>query len=363
MADSVRDGLRALPPGWLPAVKAYAERRSKAEAACSEAPLAGIVSDEAHLARCGARFRRVREREDLRSARTVRVDTEARPVRQAADGAAAGVLLELRIRRTVEQGGRTYTEERREWERVWPAEPFEEAGRGGSPAVVRVEPLIPERRPRFSSAAAPSGAGSGASAYWSQVAQKTASLPYLNRELLLRTPNAHARATLYRRDLAAAYADRWWNEANPAYEEFDVNCTNYVSQCIFAGRAPMNYTGRRDSGWWYRGREGAREWWSYSWSVANALARYLANPKHAGLRAREVSSASELKLGDAIAYDWFGDGHIHHSTIVTAFDRDGMPLVNANTVPSRHRYWDYKDSYAWTERTRCRFFHIADAFD
>lgn len=164
----------------------------------------------------------------------------------------------------------------------------------------------------------------------------------------------------YRRELAAAYADRWWNSANPQFLLFDVDCTNYVSQCLFAGEAPMNYTGRRALGWWYRGRSGNAEQWSYSWSVANSLRILLAGKQQSGLRAEEVSSAAQLQLGDVICYSWAGDGRFGHSTVVTAFDAKGQPLVNAHTVSSRHRYWDYTDSYAWTERTMYRFFHILD---
>ncbi|TFE26897.1 amidase domain-containing protein [Cohnella luojiensis] len=166
----------------------------------------------------------------------------------------------------------------------------------------------------------------------------------------------------YLRESAVTYAERWWNEPNPNYENFEVNCTNYVSQCLFAGGAPMNYTGRRPSGWWYKGYSNKEEMWSFSWAVANSLQHYLSNPRAFGLRAEPVRSPDRLQLGDVICYDWEGSGRVGHNTIVTAFTPDGMPLVNANTVSSRHRYWDYKDSYAWTEKTRYFFYHIADEF-
>ncbi|WP_211748392.1 amidase domain-containing protein [Paenibacillus sp. Marseille-Q4541] len=181
--------------------------------------------------------------------------------------------------------------------------------------------------------------------------------PLLNRELLY--PGSPTRPSRYRREDAVAYADQWWNSGNPEFEEFDVNCTNYISQCLFAGGAPINYTGRRESGWWYRGYVGGRELWSYSWAVSHSLEGYLAHGR-SGLTATLVDSPDQLQLGDVIFYDWDGDGRYQHSTIVTGFDVGGMPLVNANTVSSRHRYWDYKDSYAWTDATRYRFFHIAD---
>ncbi len=182
--------------------------------------------------------------------------------------------------------------------------------------------------------------------------------PLLNRKVLGSLGNP--RGALYRREEAAAYADRWWQEGNPEFETFAVDCTNYVSQCLFAGGAPINYTGKRETGWWYRGYNGGQEWWSYSWSVSDSLQRYLSTSRGIGLRAELVNRPEQLMLGDIIQYDWDGNGQYQHSTIVTAFDAGGMPLVNAHTVSSRHRYWDYRDSYAWTDNTAYRFFHIND---
>ena len=139
-----------------------------------------------------------------------------------------------------------------------------------------------------------------------------------------------------------------------------MNCTNYVSQCVFAGGIPMDYTGRREAGWWYKGRQNNQEQWSYSWAVAHALQHHLSQSRAHGLRAEAVPRPDMLQLGDVICYDWDGNGRFQHNTIVTAFTPSGMPLVNANTVSSRHRYWDYRDSYAWTDRTQYRFFHIND---
>ena len=82
----------------------------------------------------------------------------------------------------------------------------------------------------------------------------------------------------------------------------------------------------------------------------------LSGKQQLGLTATEVDRPEQLMLGDVILYDWDGDGRFQHSTVVTAFDAGGMPLVNAHTVSSRHRYWDYRDSYAWTERTVYRLF-------
>jgi hypothetical protein len=189
--------------------------------------------------------------------------------------------------------------------------------------------------------------------------QRITSIPLMNEKML--SHSSGARGRLYDRYKAIKYADAWWNSYNSEYREFTVDCTNYVSQCLFAGGGPMSHTGRRDRGWWYKHAEGQGDQWSYSWAVAHSLRWYLPTSK-SGLRAEEVFSAKELKLGDVICYDFDGDGKWQHNTIVTDHDAMGEPLVNAHTTNSYHRYWDYRDSYAYTEKVKYKFFHIVDEF-
>lgn len=340
--------------GWKSAVHRYVSLYNQAETEQHAEVLTDYVTDSDHCERLRCRLERLRERDLLRGVLPAGSETKAELIRVNESPSEVSVLIRLHIKRKIEQSGRYYMEERSEFERLW----LGLLGDGWD--VMRVEPLIAERRPRF---------GTSTDDNWMNAEDyseifgdmSTPSTPYLNYDLLPQIKHRPS-GIRYRRDLAAAYADRWWNEGNPAYELFEVNCTNYVSQCVFAGNAPMNYTGKRGTGWWYKGRNKGGEWWSYSWAVSNALTNYLSGSgsKASGMRAEVVSSASELQLGDVITYDWNGDHRFQHSTIVTAFDASGMPLVNANTVSSRHRYWDYRDSYAWTEQTKYRFFHISD---
>lgn len=158
----------------------------------------------------------------------------------------------------------------------------------------------------------------------------------------------------YNRLKAVQYAERWWNSYNPAYKKFEVDCTNFISQCLHTGGAPMRGHPNRGRGWWLQNNI-----WSYSWAVANSLRLYLSN-SNSGLRAREVSSADQLVLGDVICYDFEGDGRFNHNTIVTGRDANGMPLVNAHTYNSRMRYWAYEDSSAYTPNIKYKFYSIID---
>lgn len=328
----------------------------------ADADKLGGIADAGHRNRLAARLKETMRRDSEAGIKPVRSEIRARIEKSGGGSRDAVVQVALHSVRLLEQLGLTWQEERVERERIR----FVSDGKAWR--MDAAEPLAMEGRMDAWLEAPPA---EGPFERRSSVP----SVPYLNPDAIFRFKSRvyagdgaeggygpYYRRVPYRREAAVAYAERWWNEPNPGYENFEVNCTNYVSQCVFAGQAPMNYTGRRDSGWWYRGRENGREMWSYSWAVADSLQRYLPYPRASGLRAEAVDSPERLQLGDVICYDWEGNGRFGHNTIVTAFAPDGMPLVNANTVSSRHRYWDYRDSYAWTGRTRYRFFHIVDEF-
>jgi hypothetical protein len=157
----------------------------------------------------------------------------------------------------------------------------------------------------------------------------------------------------YNRLKAVQYAERWWNEFNPVYHKFTDDCTNFISQCLHAGGVPMWGMPNKLRGWWMKGNN-----WSYSWTTANSFMLILASGK--GVRTKEVHSPQELQPGDIICYDFQGDGRFDHNTMVTAKDRNGMPLINAHTTNSRRRYWAYEDSTAYTPNIKYRYFVILD---
>ena len=58
---------------------------------------------------------------------------------------------------------------------------------------------------------------------------------------------------LYNRENVYSYAKKWALKRNPKYYNFDSlggDCTNFVSQCVYAGSSIMNFT--KDLGWYYR---------------------------------------------------------------------------------------------------------------
>ncbi|MCL6452012.1 MAG: amidase domain-containing protein [Alicyclobacillus sp.] len=163
----------------------------------------------------------------------------------------------------------------------------------------------------------------------------------------------------YDRLRALRYAELWWDAYNPAFPELREDCTNFVSQCLWAGQLPMDQRPSRAQGWWMElGTSAASERWSYSWATAQALRGYLRQ-----IGAKPATGTEALRIGDVIFYDWQGTGQFHHAAIVVDFDEAGDPLVNAHTDASYHRPYRYTDSRAWTPNTRYEMLHIPDTVD
>jgi hypothetical protein len=335
---------------WKSVLYEYVHHKNQIEVNSDLQALVPLLSDDSVIRRKRYRIQRLQESRHDRQAEPLKNETRLRLRNITDEGYKVTVDIDLRLKHAYLLRGQEHTEERMEHERVTILR------EGRRWAISRFEEFAPERSSRSFETAFSDGFDSTESAGKALVS----SAPYLNRELL-NPYTGGLRGAPYNRARAVQYADAHWDRGNPRFLEFEVNCTNYISQCLFAGGAPMNYTGKRESGWWYKGRENSRELWSYSWAVAHSLEHQLRTAR-AGLRGQLVESPQDLELGDVIIYDWDGDRRFQHSTIVTAFDAAGMPLVNANTASSRHRYWDYRDSYAWTPSTVYRFFHMTDQF-
>lgn len=84
---------------------------------------------------------------------------------------------------------------------------------------------------------------------------------------------------IYNRILAIKYAEKWAYNRNSEYYNFDDiggDCTNFISQCIFAGSQIMNYN--KNNGWYYI--NGNKK--SPSWTGVEFLYKFLVNNKSVG---------------------------------------------------------------------------------
>ncbi|OFI01380.1 putative amidase domain protein [Clostridium acetireducens DSM 10703] len=143
----------------------------------------------------------------------------------------------------------------------------------------------------------------------------------------------------YSRVDAVRYATTYALSPNPAFRYFPVinnssgDCTNFISQCLLAGGAKMQYNNSHP--WWYNNKGTPNvmdDTWSIPWAVANSLYYYLKTnqeKKSPYVKGLEVYDKSLLDVGDLICYEG-NDGVVFHSAIITSFF-NGEPLVSQHS--------------------------------
>lgn len=137
----------------------------------------------------------------------------------------------------------------------------------------------------------------------------------------------------YNREKAVAYAKKWALSRNPAYYNYDYlggDCTNFISQCLYAGKPQMNYRGY---GWYYHNANQK----SPSWTSVKYLYEFLIQNHYEGPKGREIQK-EELELGDVIQLSFMNEVY-GHSLIVTKMEGQNI-YICAHTVDSKDRLLD-----------------------
>lgn len=150
----------------------------------------------------------------------------------------------------------------------------------------------------------------------------------------------------YNREAAVAYAERWALSRNPEYYDYENiggDCTNFASQCLYAGSGVMNWT--PVMGWYYINvnRHTA------SWTGVEYLYQFLVTNGGAGPFAR-LAAREEVQPGDLIQLGR-SDGTFYHSPVVLGA-RNGEIYVAAHTYDA---LWRPLSSYDYQ---RIRYLHI-----
>ncbi len=129
----------------------------------------------------------------------------------------------------------------------------------------------------------------------------------------------------YDRDRATRYAERWALSRNPLFFDYTGrggNCTNFISQCLYAGSCTMNLT--PVYGWYYFSANDR----TASWTGVEFLYNFLTGNEGVGPFATEVDEGA-LEAGDVIQLGREGTGY-YHTLLVTGFDSGGY-LVSAQS--------------------------------
>ena len=153
----------------------------------------------------------------------------------------------------------------------------------------------------------------------------------------------------YNRKKVIQYAKKWSYDRNPKYYNYDNiggDCTNFISQCIFAGSGVMNYT--ITTGWYYRNANDK----SASWTGVEYLYKFLINNKGAGPQGMEANE-KEIEIGDIAQLSFDGNTFAHSLVIVKKEGNDLNGIYIAT-----HTFNAYERKISSYQFEKIRFIHI-----
>ena len=161
----------------------------------------------------------------------------------------------------------------------------------------------------------------------------------------------------YDRQAAVEYARRWAFGRNPAYYNFDGlggDCTNFASQCLYAGTGVMNYT--PEYGWYYLNVNDRAPAWTgvpYFWDF---MTRSAVSDGPFGVPV----SPAYLRPGDFAQIRFVSSGEIFaHTPVVVSV---GYPATLDNILVAAHSNdADDRPLSTYENVEEFRFLHILGA--
>ncbi|MGE5417935.1 MAG: amidase domain-containing protein [Acidobacteriota bacterium] len=149
----------------------------------------------------------------------------------------------------------------------------------------------------------------------------------------------------YDRIGAVQYAHQWAYGRNPKYYDFSDlggDCTNFASQCLYAGSGVMNYT--KEAGWYYISLNDRAP----AWTGVDELYRFLTANISRGPFAQETTM-EQVQPGDIVQLSFVGHNDFQHTPVIVAVNN---PINLQNILIAAHS--DDQDyyplaSYKWKQ--------------
>ncbi|MCL1925047.1 MAG: amidase domain-containing protein [Defluviitaleaceae bacterium] len=154
---------------------------------------------------------------------------------------------------------------------------------------------------------------------------------------------------MYNREEAVNYARKWALSRNPKFYNFDNiggNCTNFISQCIYAGAGTMNFT--KDTGWYYTNQTNR----AAAWTSVNYLHKFLTTNKEKGPYGKELhidkhtNGASKIEKGDIIQLSFDGVKFSHSLFITSSWPCILIATNSKDALDKPLREYEYKKARA-----------------
>ena len=153
----------------------------------------------------------------------------------------------------------------------------------------------------------------------------------------------------YKRSKVIKYAEKWAYKRNPQYYNYDNvggDCTNFASQCIFAGCKVMNYS--KKAGWYYKNAKDKTP----SWTGVEFLYKFLIKNKDVGPQGVDTD-IKNIEIGDLIQLS-FENNIFTHSLIVTKKDSNNLDGIYI----ASHTFNSYNRKVSTYQFEKIRFIHI-----
>jgi hypothetical protein len=159
----------------------------------------------------------------------------------------------------------------------------------------------------------------------------------------------------YHRQAAVDYAHRWAYSRNPSYADFETmggDCTNFASQCLYAGLGVMNFT--PTFGWYYLSLNDRAPAWTGAPYFHQFLTRRQESPGPVAVSSR----LEDCLPGDFVQLS-FGDGVYSHTLVIVEC---ASPASMEQTLIAAHTYdTDYRPLSQYSFKS-IRFLHITGGY-
>lgn len=161
----------------------------------------------------------------------------------------------------------------------------------------------------------------------------------------------------YDRRAAVAYAHRWAFSRNPAFFDFSDlggDCTNFASQCLFAGTGVMNFT--PEFGWYYIDAENRAPAWTGVPFFWNFMVRNEVSDGPFGLG----TTPNFIRPGDFVQIRFKSSSEVFaHTPVVVSV---GYPPALDNILVAAHSNdADNRPLNTYEDVEEMRFLHILGA--
>ena len=156
----------------------------------------------------------------------------------------------------------------------------------------------------------------------------------------------------YLRTDAVEYAHKWAYGRNPRfydYEEIGGDCTNFASQCLFAGSRIMNFT--PDFGWYYINANRKAPAWTGVEYLYNFLTRDVVSVGPAAVE----TDLSEIQPGDLVQLSFDGQTFSHTPVVVAAAPR---PRNLSEVLIAAHSYDSDNRPLSTYQFQKIRYLHV-----